>query len=193
METITMTAREQRRAMVVSRVLSGELTMAEGRTALGVSERQLWRFRAAFRAEGPAGLVHPNRGRPSAQRIETERRVRIVELRERYGPINDSHFCELLAERDGIAVSRESVRTILRGAGIASPRRRRSPRYRSRRPRMGAAGTLLQLDGSRHHWLEERGPELVLVGAIDDATGSVTAAVFRDQEDAAGYLEILRA
>ena len=58
---------------------------------------------------------------------------------------------------------------------------------------MGAEGTLLQLDGSRHRWLEERGPELVLVGAIDDATGLVTAAVFRDQEDAAGYLEILRA
>jgi hypothetical protein len=58
---------------------------------------------------------------------------------------------------------------------------------------MGAEGTLLQLDGSRHRWLEERGPELVLVGAIDDATGLVAAAVFRDQEDAAGYLEILHA
>ena len=57
---------------------------------------------------------------------------------------------------------------------------------------MGAEGTLLQLDGSRHPWLEERGPELTLVGAIDDAPGSVPAAVFRDQEDAAGYLEILR-
>ena len=68
-------------------------------------------------------------------------------------------------------VSRESLRAILRGAGIASPRRRRPPRYRSRRPRMGAEGTLLQLDGSRHRWLEKRGPELVLVGAIDDATG----------------------
>src|SRR3954471_5410440 len=143
METITMTAREQRRAMVVSRVLSGELTMAEGSTAIGVSERQLWRLRAAFRAEGPAGLVHHNRGRPSAQRIETERRGRVVEPRGRHGAINHSPLCELLAERDGIAVSRESVRTILRGAGIASPRRRRSPRYRSRRPRVGAAGALL--------------------------------------------------
>lgn len=57
---------------------------------------------------------------------------------------------------------------------------------------MGAEGTLLQLDGSRHRWLEERGPELVLVGAIDDATGFVPAAVFRDQEDAAGYLMLLR-
>src|SRR4051794_3044151 len=193
METITMTVREQQRARVVARILNGELTMSEGSVELDLSERQLWRLRAALVEAGPAGLVHGNRGRASPRRIDLEQRTRIVELRDRYGPINDSHFCELLAERDGIAVSRESVRTILRGAGIASPRRRRSPRYRSRRPRMGAAGTLLQLDGSRHHWLEERGPELVLVGAIDDATGSVTAAVFRDKEDAAGYLEILRA
>lgn len=188
-----MTVREQRRTRVLTRILMGELTMAEGSTALGLSERQLWRLRGAFIAEGPAGLVHGNRGRASPQRIEPDRRARIVELRERYGPLNDTHFGELLAEREGIIISRESVRTILRGAGIASPRRRRPPRYRSRRPRMGAEGTLLQLDGSRHDWLEERGPELVLVGAIDDATGFVTAAVFRDQEDAAGYLEILRA
>jgi len=191
METITMTVREQQRTRVLTRILMGELTMAEGSAALGLSERQLWRLRGAFVEAGPAGLVHGNRGRPSPRRLEPERRARIVELRERYGPINDTHFGELLAEREGITIGRESVRAILRGAGIASPRRRRSPRYRSRRPRMGAEGTLLQLDGSRHRWLEERGPELVLVGAIDDATGLVTAAVFRDQEDAAGYLEIL--
>ena len=57
---------------------------------------------------------------------------------------------------------------------------------------MPQAGLLLQLDGSRHDWLEERGPRLTLVGAIDDATGSVTAATFREQEDTAGYFEILR-
>ena len=188
-----MTVREQRRARVLGRILMGELTMIEGSTELGLSERQLWRLRAALVEAGPAGLVHGNRGRVSAQRIDTGRRARIIELREAYGPLNDSHFSELLVDREKLVISRESVRQILRAEGIASPRRRRSPRYRSRRPRMGAEGTLLQLDGSRHDWLEGRGPELVLVGAIDDATGKVTAAVFREQEDAAGYLEILSA
>ena len=188
-----MTVREQRRARVLNRILTGELTMAEGSTELGLSERQLWRLRAALVEAGPAGLVHGNRGRVSPLRIDRGRRARILELRERYGPLNDSHFCELLAEREELVISRESVRQILRAEGIASPRRRRSPRYRSRRPRMGAEGTLLQLDGSRHDWLEGRAPELVLVGAIDDATGKVTAAVFREQDDAAGYLEILSA
>jgi hypothetical protein len=51
---------------------------------------------------------------------------------------------------------------------------------------------LLQVDGSRHDWLEGRGPYLSLVGAIDDATGTVPYALFREQEDAQGYFLLLR-
>ncbi len=190
---ITMSTTEQRRAWVLARILKGEVTMAAGATELAVSVRQLWRLRVAFERDGPAGLVHGNRGRPSTRRIDQGTRDRIVELRQgTYGEINDSHFVELLAEREAIAISRECLRGILRAAGLPSPRRRRSPRYRSRRPRMAAEGLLLQLDGSRHDWLAGRGPWLTLVGAIDDATGKVVAAVFREQEDAAGYLAILR-
>ena len=168
--------------------------MTEGAELVGLSERQLWRLRVAFERDGPAGLVHGNRGRPSGRRLDGALRERVIELRRTtYGDVNDTHLAELLAERDGIEISRPSLQRILRAAGLASPRRRRPPRHRSRRERMAAEGLLLQLDGSRHDWLEERGPRLTLVGAIDDATGMVPAATFRDQEDAAGYLEILRA
>lgn len=187
-----MTAKEQRRGWVLTRVLKRELTMAEAAEVVELSERQLWRLRAAFERDGPAGLVHGNRGRPSPARLDRSIRDRILELRQtRYGDVNDTHFAELLAEREAIEISRPSLQRILRAAGLASPRRRRAPRHRSRRERMPAEGLLLQLDGSRHDWLEERGPQLTLVGAIDDATGKVSAATFRDQEDAAGYLEIL--
>ena len=47
---------------------------------------------------------------------------------------------------------------------------------------------LLQMDGSRHDWLEGRGPYLTLVGAIDDTPGTVPHALFREQEDGQGYL-----
>lgn len=187
-----MTSREQRRAWVLTRVLKRELTMTEGAGLLGLSERQLWRLRVAFEHDGPAGLVHGNRGRPSGRRLDGSLRARVIDLRRtRYADVNDTHLAELLAEREGIAISRPSLQRILRAAGLASPRRRRPPRHRSRRERMPAEGLLLQLDGSRHDWLEERGPRLTLVGAIDDATGRVPAATFRDQEDAAAYLEIL--
>jgi transposase len=190
--TITMTSREQRRAWVLTRVLKRELTMTEAADLVGLSERQLWRLRVAFERDGPAGLVHGNRGRPSGRRLDDSLRARLIHLRETtYADVNDTHLAELLAEREDILISRSSLRRILRSAGLASPRRRRPPRHRSRRERMPAEGLLLQLDGSRHDWLETRGPWLTLVGAIDDATGRVPAATFRDQEDAAAYLEIL--
>jgi transposase len=191
--TITMTAREQRRAWVLTKVLKGERSMAEAAETLGLSERQLWRLRTAFERDGPAGLVHGNRGRASSRRLDADLRERVAGLaRERYADVNDCHLAELLAEREGLVISRQSLQRILRGAGVPAKRRHRRARHRSRRERMAAEGTLLQLDGSRHAWLEDRGPWLTLLGAIDDATGKVVGALFREQEDAVGYLELLR-
>jgi transposase len=170
--TITMTATEQRRAWVLTKVLKGERTMAEAAAALELSQRQLWRLRVSFERAGPAGLVHGNRGRASSRRLDGELRAKVITLaRDKYAGINDCHLAELLAEREGLLISRQSLQRILRAAGLAAKRRRRQPRHRSRRERMAAEGSLLQIDGSPHPWLEERGPQLTLLGAIDDATG----------------------
>jgi hypothetical protein len=56
---------------------------------------------------------------------------------------------------------------------------------------MPQAGLLVQIDGSPHDWLEDRGPRLTLVGAIDDATGVIVAATFAPSEDGRAYLTIL--
>ena len=53
-------------------------------------------------------------------------------------------------------------------------------------------GTLVQLDGSPCDWLEGRGPAMTLLGAIDDATGTVLALHFRPAEDLHGYTTLLR-
>ena len=50
---------------------------------------------------------------------------------------------------------------------------------------------LLQLDGSQHSWLEDRGPWLTLLLAVDDARGTVPHAVFREREDTHGYFTLL--
>ncbi len=188
-----MTKAEQHRARVLAKISGGRLSIAEAGRELDLSERQVWRLIAAFERDGPSGLVHGNRGRPCPRRIDEKIRARVVELRRTtYADVNDSHFTELLLEREGIDLCRASVRAILRADGIASPRRRRPARHRSRRPRMPAEGLLLQLDGSRHRWLGKAGPEFSLLGAIDDATGRVVAACFREHEDAVGYFLLLR-
>jgi predicted DNA-binding protein (UPF0251 family) len=56
---------------------------------------------------------------------------------------------------------------------------------------MPQEGMLLQIDGSHHRWLEDRGPWFTLFLAIDDATGTVPHALFREQEDTLGYFELL--
>ena len=192
-ESLTLSTREQQRSEVVSRWLAGILTVSEAVVLLGCSERTAWRLRAAMLRDGAAGLVHGNRGRPSGRRLPAEVADRIVELAtEEYRGFNDTHLAEMLAEEEGIVIARSSLRRLLRERGIASPRRRRAPRYRSRRERMAQEGLLIQVDGSRHDWLEGRGPWLTLVGGIDDATGVVVGAVFREAEDGVGYLVVLR-
>lgn len=187
-----MSHTEQRRTWVLTRLLSGELTLTEAAELLGLTERSIRRLRARLGCQGPAGLVHGNRGRVSPRRLPDAVRERILELAaDEYAGLNDSHLADLLAEREGITIGRSSLQRLLREAGRPSPRKRRSPRHRRRRDRMPREGLLLQTDGSRHDWLEGRGPWLTLVGYIDDATGRVTGATFRDQEDSAGYLEAL--
>ena len=104
-----------------------------------------------------------------------------------YSGANHTHFTELLREREGIDLSRPTVRRILVKAGIGSPRSRRSQQHRFRRRRMPQEGMLVQIDGSQHPWLEDRGPKLTLLIAVDDATGVVAQAVFRTTEDTRGY------
>ena len=185
---------ERKRALVLGRVIAGRLTIPEAALLLGLSDRSVWRLKSRFVAADldPAALAHGNHGRPAAHRLDPALMRRVVTFaRDGYAGINDTHLSELLAEREGIQLSRSSVRRILRSAGIASPRRHRAPAYRSRRERRAAAGMLVQLDASRHHWFGAQRPFASLHSAIDDATGAVLAAVFRDTEDAAGYFTLL--
>jgi len=116
---------------------------------------------------------------------------RIVELAlGKYRGFNDRHLTEKLNEEEQIEFCREKIRQILRCEGIASPRKRRPNKHRSRRERRAAEEMMLQVDGSPHDWLEGRGPVLCLIGAIDDATGKVPRAFFEDAESSWAYFRL---
>ena len=86
------------------------------------------------------------------------------------------------------------MRRVLRAAGVALTQRRRPRVPRRRRARKPAAGMMLLWDGSTHRWLEWRGPQLCLMGALDDATSELLpGAHFVAHECAAGYLRMLQA
>ena len=193
MEGLRLTAKEQRRTQVLNGVLEGEVTVGFAAGLMGVSERHAWRLLAAYRKEGAAAMAHGNRGRRPSTATSPETMQTVRELAEGlYRGFNHTHLTEVLSEREGIDLSRSTIRRILLAEGMRSPRRRRAARRYSRRERYRQEGMLLQIDGSRHDWLEGRGPYLTLVGAVDDATGTVPAALFRQQEDTHGYLLMLR-
>lgn len=190
---ITLTTAEQRRLIVLNHLEAGALVNAEAAKLLGLSVRQLQRMKAAYADLGAAALSHGNRGRRPAHALDPELARKVVELATTtYAGFNRQHLTEILVEEHGLVISRPSVHRILTAAGVPAPRKRRPPRHRRRRDRYPKAGMLLQVDSSRHDWLEGRGPYLSLVGGIDDATGEVLSARFREQEDAQGYFEVMR-
>jgi len=179
MEMTTLTMKDEKRLEVIQRVYRSELTVAQGALVMGLSERQCYRIKARVGKVGAKGVVHGNRGQPCKHKTEEETVKQIVELaRGKYQGFNDHHLTEKLQEQEQIDVSREKVRRILRSHGIASPKKRRGIKHRSRRERRAAEGMMLQVDGSPHDWLQGRGPRLCLIGAIDDATSKVMGAFF---------------
>lgn len=185
---VTLTMNEIKRLHLMQKIVDSQMTAPQAAELLGLSVRQVRRLVAKFRQQGAPGIVHGNRGRTPSNQIKNDVRSKILELAEnQYRDYNDCHFTEELDEKYGLQVSRSSVRRIRRQANLKSPRKRRAPRHRSRRERKEQTGMLLQADGSRHDWLEGRGAWLSLIAYIDDATNEVSGAVFREEEDAAGY------
>ena len=189
---IVLSEKEAHRAAVLGEVARGAMPLREAAVLLGISYRQVRRVNRRFREKGVEGLAHKGRGRPAANAIDAEIRSRVVELHEReYWDFNDTHFNEMLEEEEGISVSRETVRGILRGAGKPPKRKRRPTKHRSRRAPKPKRGVMVQWDGSPHAWFGSEHPPCCLMSAIDDADSTILAALFVPQESAIGYLRLL--
>ena len=188
-----MSQRELQRVQVISRCVDGHLACARAAELLDLSPRHIKRLKARYRQGSAAALAHANRGRPSHRRLPQRTRQTIQRLaRTRYAGFNDHHLCEKLSEQEGFSLSRETLRRLLRTAGIGSPRKRRPPAHRQRRLRSAREGELVQLDGSPHAWLEGRGPLLTALGMQDDASGKILAAQFFFSETSPGYFRLLQ-
>lgn len=192
-ETFTLSQKELQRVSVLGACIKGDMACASAAELLSLSVRHIKRLKKRLREDGEAALAHANRGRPSHRRLPEATRQAILRLaRSKYVGFNDHHLCEKLNEHEGLSVSRETLRRLLRRAGVGSPRKRRAPAHRQRRPRAAREGELVQLDGSPHDWLEGRGPRLTALGMQDDATGKILAAQFFPSESAEGYFRLLQ-
>jgi|SRR5512145_117671 transposase len=193
MDSITMSGKEAPRPGILKALCGGRITNQQAADALRLSVRQVQRLKGRYATDGARGLVHRGRGQPSPRRLLDPVRKQIVALMTTtYVGFNDAHLTEKLQEVHHLTVSRATVRRWRRALGIAPARRRRRPKARRRRPRREAVGSLVQVDGSPFAWLEDRGPAMTLLGAIDDASGQILALHFRPTEDLHGYLTLFR-
>jgi transposase len=193
METFTMSRKEVPRAGLLKALLAGKATNAQGAVALRLSIRQVQRLRVRFQAEGVQGLLHRSRGRLAPRRLAAPVIAQIdTLLQTRDKDFNDCHATEKLREVEGLRVSRESVRQRRRAVGLPAKHRRRPKQHRHRRTPEARMGQMVQVDGSPFAWLEGRGPEMTLHGAIDDATSTVLALHFRPAEDLHGYAVVFQ-
>lgn len=181
-----MSRRELGRVEVLARVGSKQLRVVDAAALLGVSYRQGKRLWKRYREEGAAGLKHRSAGRRSNRAYAEEFRRQVLgRVREKYGGAVGERFgptlaAEHLASEDGLGVDAETLRRWMRAEGLWSRERRRR-RHRRRRERQEHFGELVQMDGSFHPWLEERGPEGCLMDLIDDATSTTLARLGQEE------------
>lgn len=191
-EIIALSQKELSRARILTLVAEGHVSLVKAAESMGVSERQARRLLVRFKQAGAAGLAHGNRGRPASNRLSAATRQRILELvKQKYAVFNDTHLCEVLAEREQIVLGRETLRTLLRSEGIGPKRKRRVSKHRRRREPRPCRGMMVQWDGSHHHWLGPEHPKWTLMAAVDDADGKVEAAFFTERETSAAYFRLL--
>lgn len=170
-----MSEQEVRRAAVLGRVKAGELSQKEAAKILRLSYRQTKRLYARYQAEGASGVVHGNAGRRSNHaKSEGLRRKVLKIVRQQYGGepgdrLGPTLAAEHLAEDHGLRVDAETLRRWMLAEGLWSRERKRKA-YRQRRQRRAHFGELVQMDGSFHNWLEDRGGRGCLVNMVDDAT-----------------------
>jgi hypothetical protein len=170
-DIITMKQREIERLRIIQKVVDKHLKQVAAGELLGLCERQIRRLAAAVRQRGAKGVIHGNRGRVSGQKLGERIKAKILSLvKARYPDFGPTLAAETMAEKGEAVVSRETLRQWMIEAEIWQVRRRRK-KIHTWRERKAHLGEMVQMDGSHHDWLEGRGPKMVLMGYIDDATG----------------------
>ena len=176
---------------VILRAMAKKITWWQAAEIIGISDRQMRRWRERYEEFGYDGLFDRRRGKPSPKRVPLATVEQVLGLyREKYFDLNVRHFHEKLREQHGIELSYTWVKLALQGAGLVARGRKRGV-HRKRRPRRPLPGMLLHIDGSRHRWFQdERWYDLIAI--LDDATSEIYYAQLVAEESTITVMAALR-
>lgn len=191
--TIAMTQEELKRKTIIEQAVEKRITQKEGAEKIGVSERQFRRIISRYRKKGDEGLVSGHRGKAGNRKLSEGVRNTAVEFIQdpMYKDFGPTLLREKLEENRGVTISKETMRQLMIEAGIHHPKVRNKTTH-PQRERRERRGELVQIDGSYHAWLEERGPKACLLLFVDDATSEVLAAEFVEHESFFAYARLCK-
>jgi len=177
---------------VILRAIDGRLKWYQAAEILGISDRQMRRWKRRYERCGYDGLFDRRRQQPSPKRVPLAVVQQVLTLyRERYFDCNVLHFHEKLQTLHGIPLSYTWVKTALQTAGLVAKEARRSP-HRKARPRRPLPGMLLHADASTHAWIPGLEGAQDLIAVLDDATSVAYYARFVPQENTRTMLAALQ-
>jgi transposase len=177
---------------IILRAIAKKILWLEAAKIIGVSPRQMRRWRRRYEEYGYDGLFDRRRGKPSPKRVPLKTVERVLGLyAEKYHDLNVVHFHEKLKEEHGIEMSYTWVKAALQGAGLVKKDRKRGV-HRKRRVRRSMVGMMLHIDGSKHRWFgDERWYDLIVI--MDDASSEIYYAQLVEEESTATVMAGLRA
>jgi hypothetical protein len=191
-------AKSMERAMkfqeVILRAMSKEITWIQAAEILGMSDRNMRRYRNRLGKGGYDGmsLIDQRTKRPSPKRVPMATAEKVLQLyREQYFDFNVLHFHEKLVEEHKLDLSYTWVKNALQGAGLVGRKKKRGGHHK-RRPRRPLPGMMMHIDGSTHAWLGPEHDQFDLVTLMDDATSEIYYGRFVDEENTETIMAGLR-
>lgn len=179
---------------VMMMAMSGQIKWFEAADILGISDRQIRRWKCKMQTFGIESLFDKRRNQPSPRRIPLEIAEKVLALyRDEYAGFNVQHFYEELKRRHvEIEVSYTWIKTLLQAAKLVPSFKKRGT-YRRRRERRPISGMLLHIDGSEHRWFEHPTNERQsLIAILDDADSKILAAWFFPEEGTKEVLTVIK-
>jgi len=177
---------------IITRAISGKINWMQAAEILGMSDRQLRRWRNSWDKYGYGGLFDRRTRRPSPKRVPMAEVEKVLRLyREKYFDLNVQHFVEKLHSQEQIQLSYTWVKTALQNAGLVKREAKRGP-HRRKRPRRPLPGMLLHVDGSRHRWIPGLDQYQDLIVIFDDATSEVYDVQLVEEESTVTVMAALK-
>lgn len=172
-DIIKMSKKELNRLAMIHQVLDKRIKQKAAAELLNLCVRQVGRIVKRVRKQGDASIVHGNRGKESNRKFPEKFKEDVLKIvKKKYPDFGPTFAAEKLEEINNKKLSRETLRCWMIEEHIWTPRKLKDKgNVHLWRERKECFGEMVLTDGSIHDWLEGRGPKMVLMAYIDDATG----------------------